>query len=161
MSSFNKSINQSRQFVIATKVFLPTTNNKDFDVACAGANSYRALVDTGANSCSISQKIVADLVIAPHNKFDVMTAAGPHTTFAYLVGIAVPVAETKIQHETQSDGNVVMKSVVVSESWSGFQQSQVTTFPDVGDRGFDIILGMDMLAKFHITIYNGNIVVSI
>ena len=161
MSSFNESINQNRQFIIGTKVFLPATNKEDFDAACSGANSYRALVDTGANSCSISQKIVADLVLAPYNKFDVMTAGGLHTTFAYLVGIAVPVAETKMQPETQTDGNVVMKSVVLSESWSGFQQAQVTTFPDVGDRGFDIILGMDMLAKFHITIYNRNIIVSI
>ena len=39
---------------------------------------------------------------------------------------------------------------------------KVTSFPDIGvDRGFDIILGMDMLMYFHITMYRGKIVISI
>ena len=39
---------------------------------------------------------------------------------------------------------------------------KVTTFPDVGaDRSFDMILGMDILINFHITICLEKIIISI
>ena len=125
------------------------------------ATNYNALVDTGANKCGISNQIVDDIELLPYKKLQMMTAGTPHNTFAYLVEIAVPVTKTKMHSETQADGNVVMNPVAVSEMWRGYQQTEVTSFPDVGDRGFDIILGMDMLEAFHITIYKKRIIISI
>ena len=161
MPSFERVINQSRQFIIAVKVFLPTLTKDEFDAVCVNATNYRALVDTGANTCAISNQIVDDLELLPHKKLQMMTAGTPHDTFAYLVGIAVPVTDTEMRPEMRADGNVVVNPVTVSEMWRGFQQTEVTSFPDVGDRGFDIILGMDMLETFHITIYEKHIIISI
>ena len=91
-----------------------------------------------------------------------MTAGAPHTTFAYFVGIAVPVTEMGMQYEQKEDGSTVTKRIPVSETLRGVSQIEVTSFPDVGkDRGFDMILEMDMLIGFHITIYGSNIVISI
>ena len=157
MPSFRKDINLQKQFIIAIKV-LPSAQKVE---AYKTAASYRALIDTGANRCGISNKIVTDLKLRSHHKMEITTAGGPHETLVYLVGIAVPVTQFETQHGTKEDGSVTTRQAV-HESWHGLQQVEVTTFPDVGvDRGFDIILGMDLLMPFHITIHDGNIIVSV
>ena len=162
MSSFDQSINKFRQFIIVVKVFPPTQKPSVYNKAALDATGYRALVDTGANGCSISQKIVTDLNLPSYGQERMTTAGAPHLTSIYQVGLVVPVTKTERQPEKQEDGSTTMKSVPVSETSSGFSEMKVTSFPDIGsDRGFDIILGMDILMHFHITMYKGKIVVSI
>lgn len=162
MSSFDQNINHLRQFIIAVKIFPPTQTQNDYDAAYQSAIVYGALVDTGANGCSISEKVVADLNLQPHGQVEMTTAGAPHTTSVYLVGMAVSVTETEMRPEKQADGNTILKPFSVAETARGFRDIKVTSFPDIGlDRGFDIILGMDMLLHFHITMYRGKIVISI
>jgi len=162
MPSFNQIISPDRQFIIAVKVFRPTQREFDYNESIQSADDYHALVDTGANGCGISERIVTDLNLQSHSQIEMMTAGTPHMTFAYLVGVAVAVTETEMRPEKQQDGNTVLKPFPISETAIGFPQIQVTSFPDVGaERGFDMILGMDILERFHITMYHGNIVISI
>ena len=91
-----------------------------------------------------------------------MTAGGPHESNLYLVGLAVSVTETEMRPEEQQDGSSIMKPFPVSEMARGAPQIEVTTFHDMGaDRSFDMILGMDMLTDFHITMFHENIIISI
>ena len=162
MPSFNQKINNNGQFIVKVKVFLPCDNEHDYNRYANNANSYLALVDTGANTCSISEKIVTDLELKPHSQRSIMTAGKPHDSFVYLAGLTVPVANTALQYQKLQDGSTILQPVVVSESSAGFSAIQVTSFPDVGvARGFDLILGMDMLLGYHITIHNGIIIISI
>ncbi len=162
MPSFEQDINEFRQFIIAVKVFPPTKDASAYDEATLDAAGYRALVDTGANVCSISEKIVTDLNLPAYGRVEMTTAGAPHTTSVYQVGLAIPVTETEIRPEKQEDGGTIMKPVSVAETSAGFAEMKVTSFPDIGaDRGFDIILGMDMLMHFHITMHTGKIVISI
>ena len=83
-------------------------------------------------------------------------------TSIYQIGLIVPVTETEVRPEKQEDGSTIEKHVPVKETSAGFSEMKVTSFPDIGvDRGFDIILGMDMLMHFHITMYRRKIVISI
>ena len=162
MSSFNQNINQFQQFIINVRVFQPTQNQSDHDKAFSSAFSYRALIDTGANRSGISQKIVTDVGLSPYKYIKLNTAGTPYTAPLYSVGMVVSVTETAIRPEKQKDGSIVEKPISISETSRGYAEIPVTSFPDIGtDRGFDIILGMDMLMNFHITIYRGNIIISI
>ena len=162
MPSFSQQINNSGQFIIEVNVFPPIGNPDKVDKAPENSIGYRALVDTGANCCSISEKIVSDLKLQPHSQQEMMTAGQPHTSFVYLAGITVSVTEGEIRPEKQKDGNVIMKPFPIRQTQRGLRSVAVTAFPDVGiDRGFDLILGMDILIDFHITIYSGNIIISI
>ena len=161
MPSFNQQIDQRGQFIIAVKVFLPNQNGDDFNKTSQPA-TYRALVDTGANTCCISEKVVADLKMQPYSQSEMMTAGRPQIVSVYLVNIAVPVTDVEMRPEEQEDGRVVLKPHPVSESSKGLNRTKVSAVPDIGiDRGFDVILGMDMLLHFHITIIAGTIFISI
>ena len=162
MSSFNRQIDQRGQFIIAIKIVPPAQNKDDFDRATENAVEYRALVDTDANNCCISEKIVADLGLQPYGQSDVMTAGASHTTSVYVVGIAISVRETELRPEIQEDGQVVLTPHLISEISRGFNQIKVSAIPDIGsDRGFDVILGMNILSFFHITMHQGQIIISI
>jgi len=63
MSSFSKQIDQRGQFIVGIKIFPPTEGGDAFDRAAKSAMGYRALVDTGANQCCISERVVADLKV--------------------------------------------------------------------------------------------------
>ena len=162
MSSFEQNINELKQFIIAVKVFPPTESQGDYNKVEGKATNYRALVDTGANGSCISKQIVGDLELKPYSERSLMTAGGIHVSPIYLVGLAVSVRKTRMQSEQQEDGSTVARPAFVSEESKGVPKMKVTTFPDVGaDRSFDMILGMDILINFHITICLGKIIISI
>ena len=162
MSSFSREITPHGQFIIGVKIFTPTENQTNYEETEKSAVTYRALVDTGANCCSISKKIVTDLNLHPYSHRTITTAGGTHNAPVYLVGLSVAVQQTVMHPEKQSDESVIMKPLVIGEISKGYPRIKVTTFPDVEiDRGFDIILGMDILMHFHITMHSGNIIISI
>ena len=127
MSSFEQVVNNFQQFIIVAKVFPPNNPEK----AMRNALSYRALVDTGANRSCISEKVVGDLKLSPYKRERMTTAGDPHMAYVYMVGMAIPVAETEMHPETQEDGNTVMKPMV-SEMAKGYAEMKVSSFPDIG-----------------------------
>ncbi len=162
MSSFSRQMNQHGQFIIGMKIFPPVQSKDDFDRSAKSATAYRALVDTGANHCCISEKVVADLKLQAYSQSEMMTAGKPHIVSSYIINIAISVRETELRMEKQKDGQVVLKPHQVSEISKGFSQIKVSAIPDIGnDRGFDVILGMNILSHFHITMHQGTIIISI
>lgn len=161
MSSFNRQINQQNQFIIDVRVLLPTQNEAELRHAIENAKIYRALIDTGAGGCCISKKVVEDLTLKPYTQATIGTAGEPCTSSVYVVDLAIAVTQPALREETQKDGKVVLKPHSVAEGMT-FHQVKVFEVPDVGNqRGFDAILGMDILLQLHITLYRGQIVISI
>ena len=162
MPSFRKKINQSQQFIIGVQAFTPSANDADKGRAFQNARPYLALVDTGATLCCISEKIVRDLDLPTHSQITLGTAGHPILAQVYSVGIAVPVTETVAKQEMQPDGSTSVTHTPVSQTLRIGSQMRAATLPDIGaERGFDIILGMDMLNDFHITLHDGEIIISI
>lgn len=162
MSSFNQQINRFGQFIIVARVCAPTRSKEEFDNTFKHAKGYRALVDTGATGCCISKQVVTDLALKPYTKKTISTAGKPYISSVYAVDLAISVTQTALRPERQKDGGVVLKEHSMGETSMTFQQVTVFEVPDVGaDRGFDVILGMDVLMHLHITIFSGQIIISI
>ena len=162
MPSFRQRINQKQQFIIGVHAFTPFTDEVDQAQALQTARPYPALVDTGATRCCISEKIVRDLNLQPHSQITMETAGHPISAQVYFIGIVVSVVETVSQHETQPDGSTSVTLTPVAQAQRGSPQMRVTALPDIdAERGFEIILGMDMLNNFHITLHDGDIIISI
>ncbi len=92
---------------------------------------FSALVDTGAQITSISRRVVETLRIEPVGTIPIVYASGdkqPLDEFWLHVGIP------GLPHERFGAPVVRM---------------------ELGSTDYDVILGMDVLARYHITIHNG------
>jgi len=110
----------------------------------------RALVDTGAQCSMVSASVVEALQVASTGISGFMAANGQtQRTPVFDLHIAVPVAVTA----TAADGST---SQTV---FAGGRTLEVLQLPfDPAD--FEVLLGMDLLTEFHITMYNGTLILS-
>ena len=94
------------------------------------ADSFRALVDTGAMRSCVIPKVVQIIGARPIDKKRVYTAAGPDNQNMYRVNMHIPVANES------TGGNVVMKN---------FDRIDVfETTPSPSGR-YEVLLGMDVI----------------
>lgn len=95
---------------------------------------FRAIWDTGASVSVITQNVIAGLSLAPTGKTNVETANGPRLSDVFLVDIELP-------------NGVRMQSVTATEGII---------------RGFDVLIGMDIITvgDFSITNVGGETVMS-
>ncbi len=164
MSSFNQSLNQKSQFIIAVKVIKCPTDeqyiNEEAQALITGAKPRRALIDTGATNTCITQEFVDELGLIPVAQQSMMTAGEPCEVNQYQVDIAIPVTTTALQ-AVKENGKETMRIIPIGEENWGHAQHKVNAIPSVGkDRGFEVILGMDILSKMHITMFAGQIIMS-
>ena len=164
MSSFNKKLNHNAQFIIAIKVIKsPTAEEYQDDTAqnlIISANPKRALIDTGASNTCISQEYADELQLIPIGKSSITTAGNNCDVNRYKIDFAIPVKTTALQI-TEKDGKKNTKQVIIGEEHWAHAQHKIYSIPSVGkDRGFDVILGMDILSKMHITMFGGEIIMS-
>ena len=166
MSSFSQSLNQNRQFIITVKVIESTLERERYKDGTAPkllveALPQYALIDTGANTTSISQKYAEELDLTSISKTITNTAGGDCKTDLFLVDIAIPVAKTVLKPFTTKDGTQQIKQVVIGEeNWAHAELSVNSFFVTEKYRGFNILLGMDILYKMHITMFGGQIIMS-
>ena len=113
-------------------------------------NEFTALVDTGATHSMISKRVVEGLGLESVGNDTFIPANGePTSTTLHSVALAVPVAsgphETLPGVDTQTfsirDGVVVLKMPQPLE-------------------GFDVVIGMDVLMDFRLTMHNGVFTIS-
>lgn len=100
--------------------------------------NYRALVDTGATRTAVSPRIVSDLEASPHGPGSYVTADGQtQNTAIYVLDIAL-----FFQATADPDDDTV------------FRASAPLKVLDIGNLNpkYDVILGMDFLARFHIVL---------
>lgn len=137
--------------------FVTAVNNNqillDVVVTPIGADSemhtYTGLLDTGAQRTGISTKVVSDLGLAQVDVGRMQVATGEFSEVAlYPVNVGVPVVSQRQSQEDRPEAFVSGKSLIVSglphEPWN-----------------FDVLLGMDLLSLYHITIVNGQLAMSI
>ena len=103
-----------------------------------------ALVDTGATISGITPRLVKRLGLKSRGEW--MKLGGVHGSEdvpSYKVALILPISEN--QKETYGKGNI---SLDVAEF----------ALPD--SIGFDVLLGMDFLHPFHLTLYKDNFILS-
>ena len=103
--------------------------------------SYTSLLDTGAQSTMISPKVVkeADLKAIGYSEI-VPVTGGPIRTENYRIGLSIPIIR---------GSNTFISGMRLEVALLPFQ-------PD----NFDILLGMDFLMSFHLTMYGGAFIIS-
>jgi len=108
---------------------------------------YRALLDTGASSTCISQRVVDEIELSPTGKTMLIGATGRQEVDQYSFGVGLLVSQ-----EAQPSGDV---------------RSQINVRPTIGtlfqnDAGaFDVLLGRDILCSGVFTIsFDGHFTLS-
>ena len=62
---------------------------------------------------------------------------------------------------TEKEGKKDSEEFIIDEAHWAHSQHKIHSIPSIGrDRGYDIILGMDILSKMHITMFNKQIIMS-
>ena len=124
----------------------------------ANAKPRGALVDTGATQTSIVQELADELHLMSRGQSTIMTAGSPCEAYQYQVDLAIPITEAVLQ-PTEKEGEV--KIIPIGEEYWAHVKREVSSLPSIDeDRGFDALLGMDILAQMHITIVGGKIIMS-
>ena len=119
------------------------------------------MVDTGASSTCISQEYADELELIPIGKASIATAGNNCDVNRYKIDFAIPVATTILQPTETEDGELNVEQIVIGEDHWAHTQHKVYSIPTIDkDRGFDVILGMDILSRMHITMFNGQIIMS-
>lgn len=165
MSSFSTVLNNKGQFIIVVKVIKSPEpkayKERKAQELFAKKESKRALIDTGASNTCISQECAEELGLIPIAMENLTTASDVCQVNVYKVDIAIPVAITTLQPVKKKDGKTSIEQVVIREDNWAHLQHKVHSVPSIGkDRGFDVILGMDILSQMHITILNNRIIMS-
>lgn len=160
MSSFNQNLNDYNQIIIAIKVvksyFSEEYLSDKAQQLLIEVSSKRALIDTGASNTCISQECADELELTSIGKATITTASGYCDVDRYIIDFAIPVTTTVLKTIKKDGGDNGFEE----DYWAHAQQS-VNSIPAIGmDRGFDVILGMDVLYKMHITMFNKHIIMS-
>ena len=133
MPTFNVEIVEDQIIVVAT-ITVPPVNPK--------TEPFKALVDTGAQVTMISQKVVDAIQADPVGQGSILPASGePVETPQYRLGIHIAVG------------------IGLSQTFSAGKELDVYLLP-FSPPNYDVLLGMDILAGFHATMYGGHFILS-
>lgn len=148
MPSFSGNVVDNR---ITLNVFVgpphpPPTSEPESESAGNGhappANrTYRAILDTGAVVSGISSKVVEELGLQTGEWTIVRSVNSPSTAPLYKVSLAIPIAEGP--HAAFAKG---VPEIEVAE---------LSLDPDI-----DVLLGMDFLQGFHLTLFRNLFILS-
>ena len=102
--------------------------------------TYDALLDTGASRTAISKKIIEDFSLLPEKKIPVALADGT-TVHARSYNIKIDIFNSSKSRFNGSNLNVI-------------------NLEEKKPKNFDVLIGMDILKDFHLTLYGGRCVIS-
>ena len=110
---------------------------------------FMGLLDTGATRTMVSRKIIKTLNASPCGVSAFVPATGkPKRAKVYLLDLAIPVVAGVAP--TEDDTNTVDVSFYVRGLTNVPVLVLPGAFPD-----FDVLLGMDLISQFHITLCHG------
>lgn len=99
---------------------------------------FKALLDTGATKSGISVRLIEQLGLKNNGEWvDMVGVHGPASVPLYNVSLAIPISENPNQTHFKGDHSLEVAELAL----------------DTDKAGFDVLLGMDFLASFHLTIY--------
>ena len=110
--------------------------------------SFNALLDTGSQITAISPNVVAKLGLVPIGEIGLTVANGQTVpTFQYRARVEIPIQFTQAVPKGGSDNFFMGNELFVAG---------LTYEPN----GYDVLLGMDLLGIFHVTIHGNRIIMS-
>ena len=137
MPSFEQQV-ENNQIIIVVAVRLGSTDT---------AHYYKALLDTGAQVTAIAPKVVDDLKLTPIRPLKLTVASGEEVkSFQYRARVYIP-----INYNTTNPPG--------AQPFLMGNQLTVAGLPYQPD-GYDVLLGMDLIGSFHMTIYRNRIILS-
>lgn len=133
------------QILLDVAVRLPTRRDQ-FEPP---SHVFMGLLDTGATRTMVSRRVIKDLNASPCGVSAFVPATGrPRRSKVYLLDLAIPVVADVVP--TGDDADTVDVTVYVRGLANVPVQVLPRAFPD-----FDVLLGMDLISQFHITLCNG------
>lgn len=112
--------------------------------------SYQALLDTGSQLTMVSDKVVQEVGLQPIGNTQIVPVTGDSVvTEKYRVRVDIPI-------DTQVQGS---EGIVTLERTLRGMDMEVARLP-YEPKNHDVLLGMDFLQAFHLTIYNGTYILS-
>ncbi len=116
------------------------------------AKRYYALLDTGAQGTMISQKVVEEVGLVGNGVAPITGIEGNTTlTSKYRVRIDIPITSPK----KLPGGQTVMDNVL-----RGKDMDVALFLPSYKPENYDVLLGMDFLSAFHLTMWNNMYILS-
>ncbi len=109
------------------------------------AHGFKALIDTGATISAISSHVVQTVGLTSNEWEDITGVHGIQSTPIYRVALRLGI----LGHTDQTPFHKEMPMLRVAEL---AMDSRVT--------GYDVLLGMDFLKLFHLTLYNDRFILS-
>lgn len=129
---------KKRQLLLDVIVSNPKTNK---------TRPYRALLDTGATISSISPKVLKELELSSDGWMPVEGVHGEKELPTCSVGLHVPITEL-----SQGQQELTTTS-------RGYSRMKVTIMGKKANT-FDVLVGMDLLEDFHLTVYKNQFILS-
>ena len=125
----------NRQILLDVAVCLPEQDPDPSHIA-------RALLDTGATDSGITPAIAERLQLESTEWGRIIGVHGPEDVPLYQVKLVLPISE---------GGTVFLR---------GQPSLEVSEFAMLESQSFDVILGMDFLHPFHLTLYQDSFILS-
>ena len=150
MPTFGGEIEDRRVLLnVTVKLPLPPESNESPDI-----RGFTGLFDTGATRTMVSQNVIDEVGAPPCGRAYFVSASGNQTlTTTHLLDLSIPVVTDMAPVPQDND----LTEVTVFAS--GRRNVPVLLLPRPLD-GFDVVLGMDLIALFHTTICMGNFMLS-
>lgn len=137
MPRFNGKVRRKRA-IVTVGVF-----REESDIASAvspqGANRYRAMIDTGATSTGISEKVVKNLSLPVKGTDTYWTAKGPAETNMYSITLSLSIPA--IFEDERMEAN---PKPAEPQIYRGLLAPCIRTRET---SAYEVLLGMDVLAK--------------
>lgn len=136
MPSFSQQITDNRIIIV-----VQLTNDG------GPTRSFHALVDTGAQITAVSPRVVSELKLIPVAQTKLVTASGENVdSFRYRAKVDIPIAYNESSSSELANFRMGNNLLVAGLP---YQRND-----------YDVILGMDFIGLFHITMYRNRIILS-
>ncbi len=111
-------------------------------------NSYTALVDTGAQSSCINEKVVDTLDLQQMGSRPIEGVNGISHNPTYVIDLFIPIFS--VNREVEEEQIVETRRLLSIKGWKEYMVSQFI----MKSNNFDVILGMDILKDFSFYMHN-------